>query len=630
MGDAWQLIRNMGVRYVMYRFWFELQKRTGILKRRFPENPKQKVFICLKEWQDQPVKFFFSDDHVFPQLNNQHTDLRLLVKRVKAFHQNRVLFFSSQYFTVTDWLTNPQTGFQYDITKHWTEIPDFSTDAGDIKYVWEKSRFTFLYDLIRYDHYFGKDLSGIAIKEMESWIDENPVNRGPNWKCGQEITLRVLNWTFALHYYKRSPALTDPLFSKIVNSIYQQMLHVAENIHFSRIAVRNNHALTETLGLYLIGLLFPFFNESRYWKEQGKKWFEEEIAYQIYEDGTFLQFSMNYHRVAVQLLTWSIQLAHLNNEIWDPVVYDRARKSLSFLKTCQDTKTGQLPNYGNNDSALFFSLTACDFHDFRPQLLALGNVLGEKSSYGTGSWQEESVWLGIAESKEKSETDLEDFQNTVFPKGGYFISRDNKTITFLRCGSYQNRPFQSDNLHLDIWVDGKNILRDAGTFKYYTDKKWTDFFSGTASHNTVMLGDADQMRRGNRFIWYDWIRESSGALIIENDQIVFEGRFVGFKKLGQNIIHRRKLTKAIGFSKWVIEDWIENAPDNLLMIQIWHPSEDFFEEFDIKANLKNGEAIRWAKSQGWYSESYGAKKASHRIIFSSAERYIRTEISIKN
>lgn len=26
-----------------------------------------------------------------------------------------------------------------------------------------------------------------------------------------------------------------------------------------------------------------------------KNWFEKEISYQIYEDGTHLQFSMNYH-----------------------------------------------------------------------------------------------------------------------------------------------------------------------------------------------------------------------------------------------------------------------------------------------------------------------------------------------
>lgn len=58
--------------------------------------------------------------------------------------------------------------------------------------------------------------------------------------------------------------------------------------------------LPETLALYLVGLLYPSFPEAARWKIKGMKWFEEEVAYQIYEDGTFLQFSMNYHRVVSQ------------------------------------------------------------------------------------------------------------------------------------------------------------------------------------------------------------------------------------------------------------------------------------------------------------------------------------------
>ena len=81
------------------------------------------------------------------------------------------------------------------------------------------------------------------------------------------------------------------------------------NINFSRKTVRNNHAITEVLMLYLSGLLFPFFPETKTWKQKGKQWFEEEISYQIYEDGTFLQFSHNYHRVLIQLLTWAFYLS---------------------------------------------------------------------------------------------------------------------------------------------------------------------------------------------------------------------------------------------------------------------------------------------------------------------------------
>lgn len=65
-------------------------------------------------------------------------------------------------------------------------------------------------------------------------------------------------------------------------------------------------------------------------EKKGKKWFEEEIKYQVAEDGTYLQFSMNYHRVVVQLLTWAITLADRNGERFCDEVYKRAYQSVNF------------------------------------------------------------------------------------------------------------------------------------------------------------------------------------------------------------------------------------------------------------------------------------------------------------
>ena len=65
-----------------------------------------------------------------------------------------------------------------------------SKEAGDIKYVWEKSRFSFLYDVIRYDYHFDDDQSEFIFKQIEDFIDKNPINQGPNYKCSQEISLR--------------------------------------------------------------------------------------------------------------------------------------------------------------------------------------------------------------------------------------------------------------------------------------------------------------------------------------------------------------------------------------------------------------------------------------------------------
>lgn len=615
----------MGLRYVWFRLTYELRLRTGFLKAKFPINPPIKSFASLSNWRELPVQFFFESRETLqrnnPSSTNQPPNIAL-EKQFDEYKKGNLLFFSAKYLPVADWLTNPSNGYRYDIAKHWTQIPDFSPTAGDIKYVWEKSRFAFLYPLIRYDFQVNEDLSETVFKEIDSWIASNPINCGPNWRCSQEISLRVLNWTFASHYYKNSPLLTEARFERIIHTIYWQTRHVEANINFSRIAVRNNHAITETLTLYLVGLLYPFFPESTRWKTLGKQWFEEEIAYQIYEDGTFLQFSMNYHRVVVQLLTWAIRLSELNNERFAETVYDRALKSVAFLRACQDEKMGWLPNYGNNDGALFFPLNSTHYRDYRPQLSALEAALGTESEA-----VEDRIWYGLKNLSGQSKTVSTELHS--FSKGGYYSLKETDTLTFIRCGAYKDRPFQADNLHLDIWVNGENILRDAGSYLYNTDEKWVRYFAGTAAHNTVMLGDFDQMQKGPRFVWYDWVKEAKGRWKIEDEKFIFEGKICAFMQLGRHIYHHRQVTKIKGESKWIIEDWLENAPNNLEMRQIWHPSESFFEKYSIHAFGQNGTSLAAIQTQGWYSSLYGIKEPAPQITFTASKHRIRTEIQAK-
>lgn len=625
------LLVNMGPRYVWFRLCYELRRRTGRLKAQFPVNPPVKEFITLPQWKELQGRFFFqSREELLAHASDGSQPSDALKQQVAEFQEGKILFFSATYYSVTDWLTNPTNGYRYDTTKHWTQIPDFSPTAGDIKYVWEKSRFTFLYPLIRYDFFAKEDLSETVFDEIDSWITANPINCGPNWRCSQEISLRVLNWTFALHYYRNSPALTEQRFRRMMHVIYWQMRHVEANIDFSRIAVRNNHAITETLTLYLVGLLYAFLPESKRWKILGKQWFEEEIAYQVYEDGTFLQFSMNYHRVVIQLLTWGIRLAELNGERFDNLVYERAQKSLEFLRACQDEKSGWLPNYGNNDGALFFPLNTAHFRDYRPQLNALASVL--KTEDGIC---EDSFWYGLTsdfntkQGFSNGQNRKLKIENRQFNHGGYYTLHDGDSLTFIRCGAYKDRPFQADNLHLDLWVNGDNLLRDAGSYLYNTDEKWAQYFAGTASHNTVMLGEYGQMLKGPRFVWYHWVKKAKGAWQKQADDLpcqIFEGYIQAFGHVRKNIIHRRRVTKYPGECRWRVEDWLENAPESVPMHQIWHPSDAFFEGFSIKAIDQNNQELRAYETQGWYSELYGKKVPAKRLVFSTSMRYIKTEI----
>ena len=481
-------ISNMGLRYIIFRISYLLKTKLGWQKKTFPINPYFKKFIGLQEWKDNLPRFFFYGKEINGLEKKPTEDLK---KNLKDLKKGIYTFFNKTKIDLGvdyDWITNPLTNYKYKINKHWSKIEDLSLKAGDIKYVWEKARFSFLYDVIRYDYHFEDDQSEFVFGQIEDFIDKNPINQGPNYKCSQEISLRILNWVFALYFYKDSKHLTEALFAKIMHTIYWQIHHVYHNIHFSRISVRNNHVITETLMLYLSHKLFPFFPDVKEWSVKGKEWFEKEIAYQIYPDGTFLQFSMNYHRIVIQLLTWAIQLAKLNNETFNDVIYDRAEKSLNFLHVCSDTVTGKLPNYGSNDGALFFKLTNDHYRNYRSQLDDLRAVLKGITFYNSKS----PLWYGLHSKNEKPNqiSELNEFNNS-----GYYIIQEENTKTFIRCGAYKDRPYQSDNLHLDIWVDGENILRDNGSYKYNTDKQLLEYFTGSEGHNTISIANKNQMQK---------------------------------------------------------------------------------------------------------------------------------------
>ena len=605
-----------------FRARHEIIRRAGMMKRGFPTEPPFRTFISLAEWKQRPAKFFFEDRHAVRVPINPTAALG---QRMQYLKDGKLLLFNS---TLTDlgrdydWVTNPASGFRYDAHKHWTEIADYSKDAGDIKLVWEKSRFSYLYDIIRYDHHFEEDNAAMVFGDIMSWIRSNPVNCGPNYRCSQEMSLRVLNWTFALYFYKHSPALTGEVFGQMMHVIYWHLQHVYANIDFSRIAVRNNHAITETLTLHLAGMLFPFFPEAELWKRKGGQWFAEEVAYQVYEDGTFLQFSMNYHRIVAQLLTWAVVLIPKNSkEGVDSMVLDRAQKTLEFLRTCMVEENGWLPNYGANDGALFFRLSDTHYRDYRPQLQGLAAALGRRVAAGA---DEDMQWYGLGD------TQLAEWRPAMgphsFATGGYYVLREADTLTFIRCGRHKDRPSQADNLHLDVWYKGDNILTDAGSYKYNTDDATMRYFNGTAAHNTVMLGDNDQMLKGGRFIWYHWSQATKAGWRDQGDSYVFSGSVQAFGYIGKGIVHNRVVRKQKNAPQWEITDEVENKPARLPMRQLWHVPATT-PDVMIAAAGRNGSIV--PEQEGCYASSlYGQKERTTAYIYTHNDNFIVATIAV--
>ena len=613
-----QLFKKKSLRYVLFRSKYEFERRAGLLVFNYPTKLQDVSVPKLAEWREKGYGWFFDDRETLDVVKNKNPELR---EKMEHLLKGDVLFFSKTWKPLGldyDWVTNPETGYHYDAKQHWTKINELSQEAGDIKFVWEKSRFSWLLTICRYDYHYDEDHAEFVFSQILDWIEKNPLNCGPNYKCSQEMSIRILNWLYALSFYRKSEALTERIFKIIMTSIYWQTNHVMNNINFSRIAVRNNHAITETLTLYLMGLMFPMMPGSEKWKRNGKQWFEKEIDFQIEDDGSFIQDSMNYHRVVIQLLTYAISIADKYCEKFSDFVYEKAYKSVNFLYQCQEPTNGRLPNYGSNDGALFFPLSDADYRDYRPQLDALHKLLTGKSLYD--ELYEDTQWTASKSvNREVFQKIVKQYGIVKFEKSGYYMIREEETFTFLRCGLFKANG-STNQLHMDIWHKGENVIMDGGSYKYNTDINTIRYFAGTESHNTIMLGENDQMQKGPRFMWF-YPPEVLSATIQENSvNYVFEGVVVAFKQLGDGITIRRKIKKIKGSEIWEITDAIENAPIDVQKRQLWHTKSDMV-SFD--SDCEKNEKI------GWFSDYYGVKEKNRQIEFTTKENRIVTKITIR-
>jgi hypothetical protein len=170
-----------------------------------------------------------------------------------------------------DWHINPFNGARWPADVHWCDLSSFNKERGDIKSVWELSRFSWAYELVRAYLVAGDAKYAEVFWELfEHWLRNNQPNRGANWKCGQECAIRVMAWCFALFGLRQASCTTEDRIKKMLLALVIHGKRI-ENFLSDAIRQKTNHAITQAAALYTIGTLFPFFARSSQWRRLGKK-----------------------------------------------------------------------------------------------------------------------------------------------------------------------------------------------------------------------------------------------------------------------------------------------------------------------------------------------------------------------
>jgi len=617
--QARQLLRHFGVGWLVYRLSYSARMKSGFIKRQLPAHAwaDRPLAVWLRadipsdpgpylEWRQQNAGRFFFD--TLPACaGNQE-----VVNNADAILAGSWPYFSGKNYQIgfpPDWHLNPETGKQISPEKHWSMIGDFA--AGDIKYIWEASRFSVVFTLVRAYAASHDDRYAIAFWELvEDWRRNNPPQLGPNWKCGQETSLRLLAWCFGLYGFGTSAESTPERIAHLAGMIAVHAHRIERNIGYAR-SQKNNHALSEGVGLWTVGLLFPEFQNAAAWRRHGRQVIIEETARQIYNDGAYIQHSTNYHRVMLHLLVWALRLGELNDAQFPSQVYERVTKATDFLYQLLDLTSGQVPNYGANDGALVLPLSNCDYVDFRPVLQSAHYLCHQNRLLGAGPWDEELMWLfGMpalqATAAESTQTSF------AAPVGGYYTLRSPISWAMTRCAEYTDRPGQADQLHMDLWWRGINIACDAGTYLYNGAPPWDNQLGSTTVHNTVNVDEQDQMTRVSRFMWLDW----SKGTVQQNrhcQQLEYwEGRHDGYQRLRESVLHRRGILR-IGDECWLILDALSSKSPHTYQLHWLFPSAPYETNNNGQLRLNtpqgNFHVQMGGRPEGIYSLRQGIKES---------------------
>jgi hypothetical protein len=673
------LYLELGPRWSAFRLAYAFCLRSGLIRLQTPQYAW--TDRPLKDWlksnipsesdsyvawrKQNALKFFFDEN-----LAGRVVALQRHVSRPPVEEANRLLNGELKYFSHT----YQKTGFppnwhfnvilsrsperseragegslpmsseilrsaQNDMLAHWSQISDDS--ATDIKFIWEPNRFAFVYTLVRAYAVTQDEKYPQAFWQLiQDWAEHNPPNTGANWKDGQEIALRLMAWTFGFYAFIHSPSTTPEYIAQFTQLTAAQAERIHANIGYA-ISTRSNHTISEAFGLWMVGLLFPELKEAEKYFKLGKRLLEEEATKQIFPDGSYAMYSLNYHRFILHLYLYAIRLADINHSPFSNSLQQSITNSINYLSHLIDPATGHMPVYGSNDGALVLPLNNCDFTDYRP-LLQLGSVITTgQPIFDSGDWDEDVFWLcGMRPLSQRERVRVREKSQTSFPHGGTHILRNTNSRALLRCTDFTSRPSHADQLHIDLWMGEHNIAIDAGTYLYSGEGIWRNGLAHTSAHNTVTVDGADQMTLVSRFTWTNWAK----GKVLNQTENLWQGEHDGYKP----VQHKRSVMALEG-DRWLVLDDLEaNEPHHYTLhwllsdgeygvqrlasayeVLIHYLDSKLSDSIKIQMGLMDGESkfsILRAdpnSTRGWRSRYYSHKEPAISLLLEANQPTVR-------
>ena len=489
------VLQYLGLRWAAYRLKYALELRSGIVARRSPLQTWAQISAdeTLPDWLRSPP-WPVSGTGRGGQCIDEADGLSL--------GQFGLFFHHEKHLgTPPNWHRNSFTGQTAPRGRHWSQLGDF--DFGDIKAIWEPSRFGWAFALVRAHARTSETrLAELFWKLFEDWCAQNPPNEGVNWKCGQEATFRLMGATLAIAQFGRLPSASAERIKLWSRFVVATGSRIDANLDYA-LSQSNNHGVSECVGLLTASLLTP--NTGGNWRARGLDKLHQQLDELIYSDGSFAQHSLIYHRVLLHDLYWIMALMRRAGQAVPAWLEAKTRSAVDFLTQITDPATGVAPLYGANDGAKILPLEESSFEDMRGTIQAGRVLLDNQRTFPPGPWDEAVFWLTGQDPLSLPIKTRIEAERVHFPSAGIFQWCSGQTRLFFRCPThFRHRPAQADMLHVDLVWRGHPIAVDAGTYSYNTTGPFDGAFAKALAHNVPMLADREPLQKAGRFLYLPW------------------------------------------------------------------------------------------------------------------------------
>ena len=402
-----------------------------------------------------------------------------------------------------------------------------TANGADIKVPWELSRCHHLlwlgeaYLLTRDDKYASE-----VVQEIDDWRKENPFMYSVNWTCTMDVSIRVVNWMYAIGMVLDSRVVSESFVQEVFRSIFQHGWFIFNNLERT-IPYSNNHLFSDLSGLLFVSFLLKDTKRGRKWLRYSKDALFDEIRCQVLPSGAHYERSLSYHRLMTEMVASSIQLMMRQGISVPGDIEYRLSSMYSFISAY--TKPNSFaPLLEDNDDGRFLPFVKRDFRNH-------SYLLDDKSA--------ESLFL----AEGSGHVHFNSVQRSqMFQDVGHCVLRTNEAYLIVTNGeqsgyevsrSVVGTHTHNDKLSFELALGQEDLIVDPGAYIYTPDPVRSNEFRSTAKHNTVVVDSEEQNEISPKNVFLAGKNSRAFLFRLCSDDCV-EGEYKTFK---EGLIHYRRL-----------------------------------------------------------------------------------------